>query len=245
MKKIVSFLLVFVLFLTPVSTAYATFDFDAISGNTILRNGYSGSSVKKLQKALIKLGYLPKGSADGAYGSKTEKAVKAFQRKNGFAGEIGYAGTATMFTQAALYSSGAIPKNSSRSIENDVSGEYGIRNSKLRYTTTLDGSFEFVNYEKRHVKAICIYSWLEDSKERVVTMDGSDFWIWWWYNCDIPQNGTKEITCSLDATSKELGKAKTLRFIVGEIVYDNDSTFVTFNASEPPYHAARYTLGSW
>lgn len=44
--------------------------------------GDSGSNVKKLQNALIKLGYMPKGSADGQYGYQTYNAVKAFQKAN-------------------------------------------------------------------------------------------------------------------------------------------------------------------
>ena len=44
--------------------------------------GDSGSNVKKLQNALIKLGYMPEGSADGQYGYQTYNAVKAFQKAN-------------------------------------------------------------------------------------------------------------------------------------------------------------------
>lgn len=45
--------------------------------------GDNGSNVRKLQNTLIELGYMPKGSADGAYGYQTYNAVKAFQKANG------------------------------------------------------------------------------------------------------------------------------------------------------------------
>lgn len=46
-----------------------------------LKKGMTGEDVKQLQKYLISIGLLNK--ADGAFGSLTEIAVKAFQRKNG------------------------------------------------------------------------------------------------------------------------------------------------------------------
>jgi len=54
-----------------------------------------GSAVKKLQNRLIELGYMPKGSADGAYGYQTYNAVKEFQRINGLEVD-GTAGPATL-----------------------------------------------------------------------------------------------------------------------------------------------------
>ncbi len=49
-----------------------------------LRKGSKGSRVKELQNRLIDLGLL-EGTADGAYGSRTEKAVLTFQQKLGLA----------------------------------------------------------------------------------------------------------------------------------------------------------------
>ena len=46
-----------------------------------LYNGCSGEEVRQLQQALIDLGFL-KGTADGIFGSKTEDAVRAFQKKS-------------------------------------------------------------------------------------------------------------------------------------------------------------------
>lgn len=45
-----------------------------------LRRGSTGSRVKELQNRLIDLGLL-KSAADGAYGSRTEKAVRTFQQR--------------------------------------------------------------------------------------------------------------------------------------------------------------------
>ncbi len=57
--------------------------------------GDSGNNVKKLQNALIDLGFMPKGSADGSYGYQTYNAVKAFQKANGLEVD-GVAGPATL-----------------------------------------------------------------------------------------------------------------------------------------------------
>ena len=57
--------------------------------------GNSGANVKKLQNRLIELGYMPKGSADSAYGYQTYNAVKAFQKANGLSVD-GVAGPRTL-----------------------------------------------------------------------------------------------------------------------------------------------------
>lgn len=57
--------------------------------------GNSGNNVKKLQNALIDLGYMPKGSADGQYGYQTLNAVRAFQKANKLSVD-GVAGPATL-----------------------------------------------------------------------------------------------------------------------------------------------------
>lgn len=61
--------------------------------------GDNGSGVKKVQQRLIELGYLPAGTADGAYGAQTASAVRSFQRANGLSVD-GVAGAAT---QTRLY----------------------------------------------------------------------------------------------------------------------------------------------
>ena len=68
-----------------------------ITPNKAYRNlaqGSRGAEVRKLQERLIELGYLPEGSADGAYGAKTRNAVRQFQYYNGLT-QDGVAGRAT------------------------------------------------------------------------------------------------------------------------------------------------------
>ena len=59
-----------------------------------LKKGSSGDAVKALQQRLKELGYYT-GSVDGDFGENTEKAVKAFQERNGLTVD-GKAGTKTM-----------------------------------------------------------------------------------------------------------------------------------------------------
>jgi peptidoglycan hydrolase-like protein with peptidoglycan-binding domain len=56
--------------------------------------GAKGKEVRALQEKLIEMGYLPEGSADGAYGRKTFNAVKKFQYYNGLTAD-GIAGRKT------------------------------------------------------------------------------------------------------------------------------------------------------
>ena len=58
------------------------------------RRGSSGQTVRTIQEKLIRWGYLD-GTADGIYGSKTEAAVKLFQKKNGLTAD-GIVGPATL-----------------------------------------------------------------------------------------------------------------------------------------------------
>ena len=89
-KKSVLFLLalVTVLSLLPVHHADAA----------AMKQGSKGTTVKQLQQNLIGLGYLD-GTADGSYGSKTRKAVEAFQADFGLKAD----GTAGEATQTAIY----------------------------------------------------------------------------------------------------------------------------------------------
>lgn len=49
---------------------------------TLSKFGSSGNEVKQIQQRLKDWGYY-KGNVDGVYGSKTQAAVKAFQKANG------------------------------------------------------------------------------------------------------------------------------------------------------------------
>ena len=69
---------------TPTPTPIPTLSPEENAGGyTILKKGSRGSEVQSLQEALIELGYLT-GKADGVFGDGTEKAVIAFQQKNGY-----------------------------------------------------------------------------------------------------------------------------------------------------------------
>jgi peptidoglycan hydrolase-like protein with peptidoglycan-binding domain len=52
----------------------------------VLRPGSSGEAVRELQLALKGLGYDP-GAVDGHFGTRTEAAVKAFQKAQGIAAD--------------------------------------------------------------------------------------------------------------------------------------------------------------
>jgi peptidoglycan hydrolase-like protein with peptidoglycan-binding domain len=72
-----------------------------------LKPGAKGADVTKLQKALIKLGYLT-GKADGAYGPATEAALKSYQQVTGLTAD-GILGpkTITALKRSATSSSSA------------------------------------------------------------------------------------------------------------------------------------------
>ncbi len=65
---------------TPVPTLSPAED---AGGYTVLRKGDKGVAVRSLQEAMIELGFLS-GKADGSFGDATQKAVAAFQKKNGY-----------------------------------------------------------------------------------------------------------------------------------------------------------------
>jgi peptidoglycan hydrolase-like protein with peptidoglycan-binding domain len=59
---------------------------EGIMAEPVLRVGSSGEAVRQLQSALQGLGYQP-GAIDGQFGSRTEEAVKTFQRAQGIAAD--------------------------------------------------------------------------------------------------------------------------------------------------------------
>lgn len=66
----------------------------AALGDRLLGRGSNGPEVKELQSKLVQLGYVV-GKVDGKFGSKTEVAVKNFQRDHGLRVD-GLAGTQTI-----------------------------------------------------------------------------------------------------------------------------------------------------
>ena len=86
----------------------------ADSDNTYLREGSNGESVKDVQTKLKALGYYY-GDITGNVGTKTEAAIKEFQRRNGLTAD-GIAGPQTIAKIDAVYSaSGASVSSSSSS----------------------------------------------------------------------------------------------------------------------------------
>ncbi len=72
---------------------------------TALRQGSRGETVRTVQTKLKRWGYYS-GSADGIYGPATERAVRAFQKKNGLAVD-GVVGRATFAALGMPASSGS------------------------------------------------------------------------------------------------------------------------------------------
>lgn len=66
---------------------------------TELKNGSEGEAVTALQSALAELGYMEEEEVDGKFGSKTEDALKVFQKRNGFTQD----GIASQDLQLKLY----------------------------------------------------------------------------------------------------------------------------------------------
>ncbi len=87
---------------TPAPTAEPTPAPTAKAART-LKKGSTGEDVKKLQQALIDLGYLS-DTADGTFGAKTQDAVTLFQAVNGLDAD----GLAGAKTQALLFSGTAL-----------------------------------------------------------------------------------------------------------------------------------------
>ncbi len=87
---------------TPIPTAAPTSAPTSEAART-LKKGSTGADVKKLQQALIDLGYLS-DTADGTFGAKTQDAVTLFQAINGLDAD-GLAGAKTL---ALLFSGTAL-----------------------------------------------------------------------------------------------------------------------------------------
>ena len=84
-------------------TGYVYDDYIDVTDDDTLQKGDKNSAVKKLQERLKELGYY-KNTCDGSYGYNTEKAVKAFQKKNG----LTQSGIADETTLKKINSSSAI-----------------------------------------------------------------------------------------------------------------------------------------
>ncbi len=119
-KKLISFIIVSAFFI-GFSAWYNTASDEALS-----RLGSTGSEVTKIQTKLKNWGYYT-GAIDGKYGSATQKAVKAFQKKNGLTVD-GIAGSATLAAMGISSSSGSSASNNdvyllARAINGEARGE--------------------------------------------------------------------------------------------------------------------------
>lgn len=100
-KLILSLAIIFAINIMIISFVQSAQDAEAAS----YRRGSSGSIVTQIQKRLSDWGYYG-GSIDGVYGSRTESAVRYFQRKNGLTPD-GVAGRATLAAIGINTSAGA------------------------------------------------------------------------------------------------------------------------------------------
>ena len=80
--------------LKKLDSAYKNADSNTSTDDDSLRKGATGTPVKTLQTNLKKLGFYT-AYVDGSFGSTTERAVKAFQKKYGLTAD-GVAGSATL-----------------------------------------------------------------------------------------------------------------------------------------------------
>lgn len=99
-KRLLSVALIFtvnILIIFLIQSAYAD----------LYKNGSSGDTVREIQTRLSNWGYYS-GTIDGIYGSGTERAVRAFQRKNGLSvdGQVGNQTLAALGIQPTNSSSG-------------------------------------------------------------------------------------------------------------------------------------------
>ena len=107
-----------------------------------LYNGSRGDAVRKLQQALIDLGYL-NDKADGIFGKKTEDAVRKFQRANNLEPD-GLAGKKTQSILYAANSGTASAETSAPASESTVPAETASVSSSS--VTVSSGSLFSGNY---------------------------------------------------------------------------------------------------
>ena len=243
MKRLFVALLVLALSLAPL-TAFAGNDYANLTEQPILRRGMRGDAVTRFQNALIRLGYMS-GPADGFFGPETEDAVAAFQRRNGFAGQSGYAGVGTLFTQAVLYGDRNIPASVAGGIAGSAGGQYSLKKGNVRTLGQFSAGLTFTNEDIHAVEALCFVYWLCDAQGRVVNIGSQDYYVYLLQGTSIAPGEAISFSAILPATEKELARATSLRFIVAEIAYTNGSVYVDYNAALAPYESDYYVAASW
>ena len=174
--------------------------------------------VRKLQDRLIKLGYLD-GTADGAFGPKTQDAVRRFQDKNGIANG---AGIATTFTQAVLNSDEAIPASDSYSREITADGRNSVRTD---YRVTFTGnkatvSASLTNYCDLPIRSVRIQFWTETN---------SSTYSYGWQIMSLnslKRSEQADIGLELDLDSDRKQSLLSIHWFVSEIAYTNGEVWV-------------------
>ena len=121
---------------------------------TELKNGSEGAAVTALQSALAELGYLEEEDVDGKFGSKTEEALKVFQKRNGLTQD----GIASQDLQLKLYED--TPKDTRgyrqyvRTVP-PVAGAVIREKSKGEPVTKLQTRLKELGYYKGELTGVC------------------------------------------------------------------------------------------
>ena len=115
--------------LKKLDTAYKNADSNTSTDDDSLRKGATGTAVKTLQTNLKKLGFYT-AYVDGSFGSTTERAVKAFQKKYGLTAD-GVAGSATLKKIESAVASASSGKITTERLDWFNGGKYVIPNGAV------------------------------------------------------------------------------------------------------------------
>ena len=115
--------------LKKLDSAYKNADSNTSTDDDSLRKGATGTAVKTLQTNLKKLGFYT-AYVDGSFGSTTESAVKAFQKKYGLTAD-GVAGSATLKKIESAVASASSGKMTTERLDWFNGGKYVIPNGAV------------------------------------------------------------------------------------------------------------------
>ena len=115
--------------LKKLDSAYKNADSNTSTDDDSLRKGATGAAVKTLQTNLKKLGFYT-AYVDGSFGSTTESAVKAFQKKYGLTAD-GVAGSATLKKIESVVASASSGKITTERLDWFNGGKYVIPNGAV------------------------------------------------------------------------------------------------------------------
>ncbi len=139
-----------------------------------LRLKSTGSRVRLLQQALISLKYLS-GSADGSFGSKTRKAVIAFQKANGLTAD-GLAGKKTLKALEKALSGSSSASSASSSSSSSASADTSGETSAVTVTSTTTSASDAGSSKTRSntvvstsVGTVHLLHWYDDIKGSLKT----------------------------------------------------------------------------